>query len=101
MELVWTWPESWRIASAILIVLPLGILIGLFFPLGLRALDRRRPGSVPLAWAVNGIASVMASIISIMVSMTWGFRMVLVLALSLYVVAGVTAGFLTSDSGRR
>jgi Na+-transporting NADH:ubiquinone oxidoreductase subunit NqrD len=42
---------------------------------------------VPWGWAVNGIASVLASVLAVAVAITWGFAVVTVAALACYLVA--------------
>jgi hypothetical protein len=54
---------------------------------GLRVLDQRGPDLVPWAWGVNGVASVIGSILAILLAETIGFTAVLLIAGSLYVLA--------------
>jgi len=82
-----------RIVVAVGMVAPLGLCLGSFLPLGLRLVtllsdDRERYA----AWAfgVNGAFSVVASVLSTMLAMTIGFRLLIVLALFIYVL-GVAA----------
>ncbi len=68
---------------------PLGFLMGTPFPGGIVWLRERAPGLIPLAWAVNGFGSVLASITAAMIALSTGFSWVLVAAALAYAVAWV------------
>lgn len=70
----------WRGVVALGFVVPVGGVLGFAFPLGMRLLDRLDPGYLPLAWGVNGFASVIGSATSIVVATSLGFTWLLVLA---------------------
>ena len=42
---------------------------------------------MPWAWAVNGVASVLASVVAVAVAITFGFTAVMLLATACYLVA--------------
>jgi hypothetical protein len=83
------WPAPLRVIGAGLSLAPLGILMGLPFPLGLAWLENRSPGWVPWAWAVNGCASVIAAVLAAMLALSYGFTVVLLLGAAAYGVAFV------------
>ncbi len=64
-------PTSVRIAAAGSTLLPLGFFMGMPFPLGLRA-AKRSPLLVPWLWGVNGAASVLCSVLAIVVALGAG-----------------------------
>jgi hypothetical protein len=70
-------PLSLRFAVAVLALAPLGFLMGVPFPAGIRVLSERAPGLIPWAWAVNGCASVLSSILAALGALSWGFSVVL------------------------
>ena len=76
-----------RMIVAISSLGPLGLLMGMPFPQGIRRVSQISPRLVPWAWAVNGCASVISSILSIMLSLSFGFSRVLVAASIAYVMA--------------
>ncbi len=78
-----------RLTYSILCLAPLGILMGLPFPLGIAWLDRRALDWIPLAWAVNGCISVIASVLAAILSLSYGFSIVLLLGMGAY--AGAAA----------
>lgn len=79
-----------RVVVAFLVMAPLGLVLGMFMPLGLGAVGRMTNLGreyVAWGWAVNGFASVMGSVLTTLLSMTFGFRTVMVIALCVYGVA--------------
>lgn len=79
-----------RVAVTFVVLAPLGVCLGMFMPLGLRAVARLTPLSreyVAWGWAVNGFASVAGAVLTTLLSMTFGFRAVMVIALATYAVA--------------
>ncbi|MBU3968483.1 MAG: hypothetical protein KKG76_14120 [Euryarchaeota archaeon] len=76
-----------RYMMSLLIIAPLGFLMGMPFPLGIRMAKRISPDLIPWAWAVNGCASVLGSILVIMVALSYGFSTVLILAAVAYMTA--------------
>ncbi len=87
------WPFAMRVVATIAFLAPLGLVLGAFMPIGLRSVSaaggEHGPEYVAWSWAVNGFFSVMASVLSTVLSMTMGFRMVMLLGLVVY-IAGVT-----------
>jgi spermidine synthase len=82
-----------RVVVAVLVLFPLGLCLGMFMPLGLRSVAALTPHAdayVAWAWAVNGFFSVVASVLATMLSMTFGFTTVMVIALAIYGVAIVS-----------
>ena len=62
-------------------------------PIGLRRLSALYPEGVPWAWGINGITSVLASVLAIAVAITWGFAVATLLALACYLGALAHAAF--------
>ena len=58
---------------------PIALLMGVPFPVGLRLLITS-PRLRAYGWGVNGVASVVASILAIPLTMTWGIRSLMLLA---------------------
>jgi spermidine synthase len=84
-------PLAFRIALAVMVLTPLGLGLGAFMPLGLATVSRlteHRAEYVAWGWAVNGVFSVIGSLLATILSMTYGFRAVLLLAATLYLLAG-------------
>lgn len=77
-------PLPLRVFAAIVLLVPLGTLLGAFLPLGIRAVGERDPDAVPLAWAANGTTSVIGTVLSVILATLIGFRGVLLIALAIY-----------------
>ncbi len=79
-------PLSLRQVITVLLIAPPGLLMGMPFPLGVRLVGSQSPLFVPWAWCANGCASVLGSILPVIIALSWGFESVFFLAASLYAV---------------
>jgi hypothetical protein len=77
-----------RCAIVFALVAPLGLLLGVFLPTGLERLKAEDPSFIPWAWGINGMFSVVAPVLSVAVSMTFGISVLLVCAPLFYMLAG-------------
>lgn len=68
-----------RILVSLGTLFPIGLLMGIPFATGLRYLEEQYPRFIPWAWGINGLTSVMGSILAIIIAMRIGFLMVVVL----------------------
>jgi hypothetical protein len=84
-------PFGARLLITVLILAPFGISMGMAMPIGLRRLSALHHGAVPWAWAINGISSVLASVLAITVATEWGFKAATLVAAASYVVAAAYA----------
>jgi hypothetical protein len=73
------------------ILLPLGLLMGIPFPVGLKILGESDETLIPWAWAINGCLSVLAPLLAIMLAMAMGFRSVLWAGAGAYLLAFLTS----------
>jgi MFS family permease len=76
-----------RVLLSVLILAPLGILLGMPFPSGLRIIGEEVPSLVPWAWGVNGFFTVIGTVGALILGMAFGFKAVLVVAAISYLVA--------------
>jgi hypothetical protein len=79
-------PVAWRYATAILLLLPAGILMGLPFPLGMQFL-LQNSAQRSYAWSVNGCASVLTSIVSAQIAISFGNSRIMLAAVLAYILA--------------
>ena len=79
-----------RLVVAVLSLGPLGFLLGLPLPGGIRLLEERAPELIPWAWAVNGCASVISSILAVLGAVTLGLSRVLAAGALAYLIAWFT-----------
>jgi len=75
-----------RCAAAVILLGPLGLLMGMPFPAGLRYVDKVRPELNPWAWGINACATVMGTVVCILISASFGFRIALIFAASVYLM---------------
>ena len=83
------WPMAARVAFVAACLLPIGLCMGAFFPAGLQRLKNDAPAFVPWAWGLNGVFSVVAPVLSVGVSMTWGISALLLGSLLVYLAAAL------------
>ncbi len=86
-----------RSVVTIAVLTPLGLVMGMFFPLGVRRAASVHEDLVPWAWAINGCASVTAAVLAVALAMSQGFARVWILSVCIYAL-GVGALLIT---GRR
>jgi hypothetical protein len=68
----------------------LAFFMGVPFARGIAALEGR-PAMVPWAWAANGSASVIAGVLAVLLSLSFGLGAVLWVGAAFYAVALVTS----------
>ena len=98
-------PLAARVSISIISVAPIGFLMGIPFPAGLEWMREYIPsdennyaeGMVVWLWAVNGSTSVLASILSSLLSLSFGFNRTLAVGIICYLGAWI----MVSDLGRR
>ena len=78
----WGWAA--RVAMTVVLLVPVGFLMGFFFPLGM---VRFGEGNKAWFWALNGAAGVLASVLSLALSMLLGFSNVAAIGAGIYVLA--------------
>ena len=81
---------SVKIVISFIVLIPLGFLMGIPFPLGIKSLGAGNHSLIPWAWAVNGCFSVLAPILTIMLAIVIGFKAVLWMGGISYVLAFFT-----------
>ena len=80
-----------RFVSAFLLLMPIGFLMGIPFPLGMRYLFDSPPQRA-FGWAINGCASVLASIVAAQIALSFGINQILFCGLASYTAALVCVG---------
>ncbi|MFT5682390.1 MAG: hypothetical protein ACI8RZ_003308 [Myxococcota bacterium] len=87
-----TLPLAARIVITLLAMAPLGLVMGMPFSLGLRILPASSSGAIPWFWAINGWMSVVASLLSVLISRLYGYSTALIVALVAYCLCLAMAG---------
>jgi hypothetical protein len=75
-----------RIAIAVATLVPIGVVLGVPMPAGIRLLTARAPQMLTWAWGINGALSVVGATLAIFVAMNWGFAATLMVASATYIV---------------
>lgn len=78
---------GWRIFLTLLLLAPMGILLGMPFPTGVKAVSSEAVAFVPWAWGVNGFFTVIGSVSALILGMMLGFKAVILLAAVCYAMA--------------
>ena len=85
------------VASAMLV--PIGVVLGIPMPTGMRMLGARSPEMLAWAWGMNGALSVLGATLAIFIAMNWGFRVTLLTAVVTYLVGLAALLTATRPSG--
>jgi hypothetical protein len=86
-----SWPLLARGAVACVVSIAIGLPLGSVFPTVIASAGAQNNGLVAWAWAVNGAASVIGSILAVVAALAIGFTGVGFLAAGCYIVAAVPA----------
>jgi hypothetical protein len=92
-DLLLSWPLWIRYLMPILGLAPIGFILGTFFPRGLSWIKGSFPELVPWAWAINGSASVVASVLTALLSLQMGYSLVIILGGLTYIGAWMILRF--------
>jgi hypothetical protein len=87
-----------RVAVALVLLAPLGLLMGVPFPRGLTAVGRTGRDWLPLAWGVNGFTSVIGAVLAAVLALSFGFDAVFLAGGLAYLAALAVVGRLTATS---
>jgi hypothetical protein len=90
VDLAIPWPLAVRIVAAAGVLIPLGVLLGIGLPGGMRLLDKARPEIVAWGWGMNGAFSVVGATLAIFIAMNWGFSIAFLIGAATYLLAAAT-----------
>ncbi len=76
-----------RLLLSVFSLFPIGILLGMAFPIGMSKLSS--PQSIAFAWAINSFFTVIGTILALMIGMAWGFNVVIMSAIIAYSLAWI------------
>ena len=86
--IAWTLPM--RIAFAVILIAPVGFLLGMPLPGGMRLVAADRADIIPWGWGINGAFSVVGATLAVFIAMNWGFSVTLLSAAAVYAVAALS-----------
>jgi len=98
LEAAPTWA---RIIAAVMVLLPLGFVLGVPLATGLALSADDPPGYRALYWGVNGATSVCGSVLAMLLSLAWGISATFACGVMMYGICAVVARSAYSDTRRR
>lgn len=78
---------AYRILVATLMLFPLGLFMGMAFPLGMKVASSQSASLTPWLWGINGATSVCASVLAVAIALSSGISTSFWAGFSCYVVA--------------
>jgi len=75
-------------AIALLLLFPIGLILGTYMPNAIDKLKKISPQHVPWGWGINGIFSVISPILAMAISATFGINFLLLCSIPVYLIAG-------------
>jgi hypothetical protein len=82
-----------RIATAVALLAPMGLFMGMPFPLGMKVASLRPDAPTAFFWGINGATSVCASVLAVAISLGWGISMAFWAGCLAYAIAAVALGY--------
>ncbi|OFZ79424.1 MAG: hypothetical protein A2583_02985 [Bdellovibrionales bacterium RIFOXYD1_FULL_53_11] len=79
-----TWEISIKIFITVLLLFPMGLMLGICFPLGMRLIKGETEDQAPWYWALNGIFGVFSSCLAVLVSIYLGVSISFYIASACY-----------------
>ena len=80
--------DALKIVVSIGLIAPLAFFMGMPFPLGIDWLQKHQPHLIAWAWGINGYASVVSAILATCLAIAFGFNVVILLAVGIYLIGG-------------
>jgi len=81
-----------RIFTAAALLAPMGLLMGMPFPIGMRLASLRENAPTAFFWGINGATSVLASVLGVSIALQWGIPQAFWVGVAFYVVAALALG---------
>jgi len=75
-----------RIGITLAAIMPLGFLLGFAFPTGMRLVNTIDSQPTPWFWGINGATGVLASVLGVMFSMSFGIDVTMLIAAACYLL---------------
>ncbi len=75
-----------RIGFAVAVCAVLGLVLGVAFPVGMRLARRAHEAETPWLWGINGVGSVLASSLAMLIALTFGLTNLMLVGALLYLV---------------
>ncbi|PIE36103.1 hypothetical protein CSA56_01435 [candidate division KSB3 bacterium] len=79
-------PMAVRMLLSILMLFPVGMVMGMPFPLGITLTNQVAPRLIPWGWGINGYATVIGSVSCVILALSFGFKAVIWIACGIYLL---------------
>lgn len=79
-----------RMLMSIVFITPLGLLMGMPFPLGITLANQTSKRLIPWVWGINSYATVIGSVLCVILALSFGFKAVMFIACGIYLVGVLT-----------
>ena len=79
-----------RVLVSIALITPLGILMGMPFPLGSTLTNRVATRLIPWMWGINGYTTVIGSVLWVILALSFGFNVVMYITCGIYLIGMLT-----------
>jgi hypothetical protein len=76
-----------RIIVAVLLLFPIGLFMGMAFPIGLKFATIKNYKIIPWLWGINGAASVFSSVLAVVLSISWSISITYWIGCICYIAA--------------
>jgi hypothetical protein len=76
-----------KVAISVGILAPIGFLMGMPLPTGMRVLKSHLPTHIPWMWAINGAFSVLGAVLSVVIGILYGASYAMGMGILIYLVA--------------
>jgi hypothetical protein len=86
-----------KLLISVVVLAPLGFMMGMPFPTGLKLLSESGNCTVEWAWAMNAGASVLGSVTAMVIAIHFGLTITLICAAMAYVIAAISSGKLANS----
>jgi hypothetical protein len=86
-------PTVVRILVAVALLGPIGLCMGMAFPIGMKLGAVKTPAATPWLWGINGAFSVCASVFAVVIALNWSISTAFWLGLLCYVIALLSYGW--------
>lgn len=82
-------PLMIRIGVTMMVLFPLGFLLGFPFPGGLRLARQHDMAGIPLFWGMNALASTLGAVLATVFALLIGFQMTLIVGAGFYLIVAI------------
>jgi hypothetical protein len=82
------YPTFIRVLVSALVLFPVGLFMGMAFPMGLKLASQKFTQITPWLWGINGVMSVLATVLSVIIAMNYGISASYWCGVTCYVIAG-------------